>query len=84
MSEALSSLVLVAMVGGTRPWVSPTDVCDLLVSFYHVPHDAFTISRYSPEDFLVYFNNTDDLMEVLHGPVPVATPFSLIWKRWCH
>lgn len=38
--------------------------------------------RYSPEDFLVRFNYREDLEDVLHRPVPLGTPFFLIWKRW--
>lgn len=40
------------------------------------------MSCYSPEDFLVPFTSSADLVDVLHGPVPVGTPFFLVWKRW--
>ncbi|CAD6230352.1 unnamed protein product [Miscanthus lutarioriparius] len=82
VKEALSSLALVAIVGGTRPPVSPAEVRELLVSFYHIPSESFTVSRYSQKDFLVRFNDSDNLLTVLHGPVPVNTPFFVVWKRW--
>ena len=28
------------------------------------------------------FNNADDLEDVLQGPVPMGTPFYLLWRRW--
>lgn len=82
VEEALSSLALVAMVGGIRPPVSPTDVSDQLSSFYNLPADVFSISRYALEDFLVRFNNRDDHEDILRVSVPIGTPFFLIWKRW--
>ncbi|CAD6246221.1 unnamed protein product [Miscanthus lutarioriparius] len=82
VESALSSLALVAMVGGNRPPVSPADVRRQLVSFYNLPADAFSVCRYAPEDFLVRFNNADDLEDVLQGPVPMGTPFYLRWCRW--
>ena len=51
-------------------------------SFYNISANAFTVSRYSPEDFLVCFNNRGDLEEVVQAPVPLGTPFYLVWKRW--
>lgn len=81
VEEALSSLALVAMVGGCRPPVTPADVCNFLESFYHVPAEAFTVCRYASEDFLVHFNATADLENVLHASVPLGTPFYLVWKR---
>lgn len=35
-----------------------------------------------PEDFLVRFNDRADLEDVVHAPVPLGTPFYLIWKQW--
>lgn len=40
--SALSSLALVALVGGNRPPVSPAQVREHLQSFYNMPEDAFT------------------------------------------
>lgn len=80
--DALSSLALVALVCGNRPLVSPAEVWDQLQSLFWIPADAFAVSTYSPEDFLVRFNHWEDLEGVLHGPVPVGTPFFLLWKRW--
>ena len=71
-----------ALVGGNRPPVSPAEVRAQLESLYHIDGDSFSVSRYSPEDFLVRFTNPMDLDAVLHGPMPVGTPFYLIWKRW--
>ena len=76
--EALSSLTLVAMVGGTCPPVSSAAVRTQLESFYNISVDAFTVSRYSPEDFLVCFYNRDDLEEVVQASVPLGIPFYLI------
>lgn len=28
------------------------------------------------------FNSRQDLEDVMNGPVPVGTPFFLIWRRW--
>lgn len=70
--SALTSLVLVAMVGGNRPTVSPAQVRDQLQSFYNMPADAFIVSRHSPEDFLVQFNCRDDLECVLHALLGTA------------
>ncbi|CAD6266694.1 unnamed protein product [Miscanthus lutarioriparius] len=80
--DALSSLALVALVGGSRPTVTIADVRHQLTLFYRIPDDAFSISCYAPEDFLVKFNSRHDLEDVLRGPVPIGTPFFLVWKRW--
>lgn len=82
--EALSSLALVALISGNRPPVCPADVRDQLQSFYKISAESFVVSRYSPEDFLVRFNHREDLEDVLSGPVPVGTPFFLLWRRWHH
>ncbi|CAD6209198.1 unnamed protein product [Miscanthus lutarioriparius] len=68
--EALSSLALVALVGGNRLPVSPAQVREHLQSFFRLPPEAFTVSRYAPEDFLVRFYSRNDLKGVLNGPVP--------------
>lgn len=80
--EALSSLALVALVGGNRPPVSPAQVREHLQSFFRLPPEAFTVSRYAPEDFLVRFYSRNDLEGVLNGPVPIGTPFYPLWRRW--
>jgi hypothetical protein len=53
-----------------------------LTSFYNLLDDAFTVSRYSPEDFLVRFYTREDLDCVLHALVPMGMPFFLVWKCW--
>jgi hypothetical protein len=80
--EALSSLALVAMFGGTQPSMSPADVRAHLESFYHISPEAFTVRRYALEDFLVRFIAREDLENVVHVPVPLNMPFYLVWKRW--
>lgn len=62
--------------------MSPTDVSDQLSSIYNLLADVFSISHYALEDFLMRFNNHDDLEDILRV-LPIGTPFFLIWKRWC-
>jgi hypothetical protein len=50
--------------------------------FYHISSEAFTESRYAPEDFLMRFIAREDLENVVHVPVPLNTSFYLVWKRW--
>lgn len=80
--EALSSLALVALVGGNRPPLTPAMVREQLQSFYLIDANVFTVSRQAPEDFLVRFYSRDDLEAVVDAPVPVGTPFYLLWRRW--
>jgi hypothetical protein len=49
-----------------------------LESFYHISSEAFTVSRYALEDFLVRFIAREDLENVVHAPVPLNTPFYLV------
>jgi hypothetical protein len=72
----------VALVCWNHPLVSPAEVWDQLQSLFRIPTDAFAVSRYSSEDFLVRFNHREDLKGVLHGPVLVGMPIFLLWKRW--
>lgn len=78
------SLALIALIGGNRPAMSPAEVRYHLVSRYHIDAEAFTVSRYAPEDFLVRFHARDVLEDVLHAPTPLGAPFTLLWRRWCH
>ena len=73
------SLALVALVGGTRPAVSPMMVCDYLCIHFGIIDDAVSVLRHAPQDFIVCFHRWEDLEAVLGTPVVrEATPFTLI------
>jgi hypothetical protein len=36
-------------------------------SVYHIDADAFSVSRYASEDFIVRFRSSDDTMDVLRS-----------------
>lgn len=66
----LSSSALVAVVGGSRPAVSPWQVGMLLEEFLSIQHGEYVVSRFAPEDFLVEFSSAADADRVLHAPHP--------------
>jgi len=66
----LSSSALVAVVGGSRPAVSPWQVGMLLEEFLSIQHGEYAVSRFAPEDFLVEFSSAADADRVLHAPHP--------------
>jgi hypothetical protein len=46
---------LVAVVGGSRPMVSPAQVVFLLTTFYRVGEHEVCIHRSSPDNFILLF-----------------------------
>jgi len=66
----LSSSALVAVMGGSRPAVSPWQVGMLLEEFLSIQHGEYVVSRFAPEDFLVEFSSAADADRVLHAPHP--------------
>jgi len=83
-AEDALSLALVALVGGTRPPVTPAMVREHLRDQFNIEDDAMSVLRHAPEDFIVRFRSRDDLERVLNSrPPPVAaSPFVLLWRRW--
>jgi hypothetical protein len=46
---------MVAYIGGSRPAVSCQQVAEALIQRALIPHDAFSVHSYQPEDFLIVF-----------------------------
>lgn len=81
--EDALSLALVALVGGTRPLVSPAMVRSYLCNHFGITDDDVSVLRHAPQDFIVRFRRREDLEVVLVTPVArEATPFTLIRRRW--
>lgn len=80
--DALSSMALVALIGGTRPAVTTAMVHQHLRTTFGVADEAMIIRRHAPEDFLVRFTRREDLEAVLGTPSDNGAPFTLIWRRW--
>lgn len=78
--DALSN-ALVAMVGGTRPPVSPTMVRQFLFERFGVGEDDVRVRRHDPEDFVVWFRRHEDRQRVL-GTLAVGAQFTLLWRPW--
>lgn len=74
-------LALVAIVTGTRPFVSTDMVRAHLVTYFGIGEDLVSVRRHDPEDFIVRFAYREDLEVVLHTVIHGA-PFSLIWHPW--
>ena len=83
-AEDALSLALVALVGGTRPPVTPAMVREHLRDQFNIEDDVMSVLWHAPEDFIVRFRSRDDLERVLNSrPPPVAaSPFVLLWRRW--
>lgn len=82
-AEDALSLALVAMVGRTRPVVSPAMVRDHLRASFGINGGAISVLRHVPEDLIVRFSHREDLKMVLATPPPSeAAPFTLRWRRW--
>lgn len=76
--EDALSLALVAMIGGTRPSVTPVMVRDHLRSHFQIDDAAMSVLRH-----IVHFSPWDDLERVLRTPPPKGSPpFMLTWRRW--
>lgn len=74
-------LVLVVVVGGTRPPVSPAMVRAFLASHYGIEEASAIVHHHNLEDFMVRFSRHEDMELVLGTPV-IDAPFSLIWCPW--
>lgn len=72
---------LVAVIGGTRPQVSVSQVKAWLREHFGIDETEVTVHLYQPEDFLIVFHYADDMMRVLHAPPPPNAPFHLILKK---
>jgi hypothetical protein len=77
--EALSSS-LVALVGGTRPVVSPDQVVAFLSHHHGVAVGEALIHRYKAGSFLISFNDIRSADRVLHPPPPVGVELLLIFN----
>jgi hypothetical protein len=73
---------LVTIVGGCHPVVSIADVRHWLQVQFNIPSADIQIRRFFPEDFLISFSFYDDMLRVLHDPLPSVAPFLLVLKRW--
>lgn len=76
MGNALS-LALVALVGGTRPPVTPAMVREHPRVRFHVDDADMSVMRHAPEDFIVRFSRREDLERVLAAPPKGSAPFML-------
>lgn len=72
---------LVAVVTGTRPFVSPDMVRAHLSTYFGIQEGSASVMRHEPVDFIVRFACLQDLEAVLHTAIHGA-PFSLIWHPW--
>jgi hypothetical protein len=79
-SELTSALV--AMVGGTRPAVTPDHVCLHLTRHYQVDADSVRIHRYRSDGFLVNFSDPSTADRVLHASQPQGAELVLIFRHW--
>lgn len=82
MVENTLSLALVALVGGTRPPVSPVMVPDHLRTQFDIDDAAMSVMCHEPEDFIVRFSHHDDLERVLAAPPDDVASFMLSWRWW--
>jgi hypothetical protein len=72
---------LVAMVGGTRPAVSPAQVLHYLASFYQVAEHQVVVCRSAPDDFILLFSDRVVADKVLLSNLPMGSPFVLLFQR---
>jgi hypothetical protein len=84
MDDAETELAnaLVAMVGGSRPIVSPTDVLLHLSRLYQVNAHQVEVCRSNPNDFLLIFSERHLADRVLLVDLPDDTPFMLLFRHW--
>jgi hypothetical protein len=73
---------LVAYVGGSHPAVSCNEVKEALVWRARIPHDAFSVHKYKPEDFLVVFDSAEFRDRVAALPSIPHKHFTLFFRRW--
>lgn len=82
LNKQVLQRALVATVGGNRPLVSVDQVRDHICHCFGVLPDKFSVHLHQPEDFLLLFQNTPDMLRVLCDPTPASTAFRLIFKLW--
>jgi hypothetical protein len=75
-------LALVTIISGNRPPVSMDQVCHWIQEHYDIPSDSVTVQHFQPEDFLITFSFYDDMLCVLHNPLPQDASFVLVFKSW--
>jgi hypothetical protein len=75
-------LALVTIISGNRPPVSMDQVCHWIQEHYDIPSDSVTVQHFQPEDFLITFSFYDDMLHVLHNPLPQDASFVLVFKSW--
>jgi hypothetical protein len=80
--EAAHANALVAVVGETRPAVSPSQVVQLLSQQYSVESFDVQVKRDSHADFLMAFSSRQLADQVLHTPPPPGAALHLVFQRW--
>jgi hypothetical protein len=80
-AENALGLALVAMVGGTRPAVSPPMVAAYLLEHFDIRPGEAEVRRHDPEDFIVRFRRREDRDRVLAAP-PGGMLLPLVWRPW--
>ena len=76
-AETALSLALVALIGSTRPPVTPAMVREHLRVGFGVDDAAMSVMRHAPEDFIVRFSHRVDLERVLAATSDGLAPFML-------
>lgn len=66
--EDTLGLALVALVGGTRPSISPAMVTRFLFERFGIAAEDADVRRHEPEDFVVRFRHCQDRNHVLISP----------------
>jgi hypothetical protein len=82
--EASLSTTLVAMVGGARPTVTPSQVYTYLDRYFNVAGHEVQVRRAQPDDFLLVFTSGNTASRVLHAAIPKGAEFSLFFHHWHH
>lgn len=62
--------MLLAMVVGTRPAVTPAMVLNHLHTHFGITDERMSMRRSHPDDFIICFTNHDDLELILGTPTP--------------
>lgn len=76
-AEDALGLALIAMVGGSRPSVSPAMVASFLFQRFSIVAKDADVRRHDPEDFVVWFQHRVDRDRVLASPPGRWGPFFL-------
>jgi hypothetical protein len=81
-AEAQLSNTMLAMVGGSQPSISPSQVREHLQWHFGLADEAFQVRRSFPDDFLVSFSDGKDLARMLHTKLVAEGGFSLFFRCW--